>query len=772
MRKKSILLVLLLPILAAIGIYLFVDTAKLKPVLEANLSTALHRPVRVGSLQLKVWPPGLEASELSIGDDPAFSSRPFLTAASLRVQPSLLPLLRGAVEVRSLEVSSPVVELIQNAGKKWNYESMFPKTSAAGGSTNLSLAKLSVLNAKVAVVQPGEPRDTYSDISVEIEDYAEGKPFFLRCAATLPEGEKAAVEGRVALSGTKTTFDAMTIRLASLKGTLAGSMDDGRLDLHADIPQAPMAELAPLFLPKTMKASGQIAAKLDVAGTTSKPTIAGHLTATNFEVSGGEIRQPVRTPKVSIQFTPDRLTLEPASVTSGSTQLQASGVVTNYAATPNLDFDIAAPAAQIAELVAIARAYGVKAVEGVQATGSAKLQVHVAGSLKKNAPLAISGSGAITAAEIQAPALTKPLSIRNAAIKFEENSAAFSDLDLGIASTRAQGSLRVANFRQPALQFDLKADKVNLDELLGVMKSEPASKNEAPAPKLSAEGNISVGTFQLSNLTLTQLTSHIVYANNHAVLNPLNAQVYNGRHTGSMDIDLRANPPVYSLNSKLEKIESSQLLAAATSLKGILSGPLSGNLGLKFSPGEPVSMARSLNGNISLKIDQGRITTLNLLNELGIIAKFLGFNPSSEKATQFLSLAGDLNVANGTASTQNLKLDLANLSATLTGSMNLADQTLNLKLLSLFDKKFSDQVGGNRIGGFMTAALANSNGSLMVPASITGTFSKPVFAPDPAAIGKMKLQQFNPKDPKQMIDSVGGVLDLFRKKKPAEEQKP
>jgi hypothetical protein len=36
----------------------------------------------------------------------------------------------------------------------------------------------------------------------------------------------------------------------------------------------------------------------------------------------------------------------------------------------------------------------------------------------------------------------------------------------------------------------------------------------------------------------------------------------------------------------------------------------------------------------------------------------------------------------------------------------------------------------------------------------------------------MKLQQFNPKDPKQMIDSVGGVLDLFRKKKPTEEQKP
>jgi hypothetical protein len=40
------------------------------------------------------------------------------------------------------------------------------------------------------------------------------------------------------------------------------------------------------------------------------------------------------------------------------------------------------------------------------------------------------------------------------------------------------------------------------------------------------------------------------------------------------------------------------------------------------------------------------------------------------------------------------------------------------------------------------------------------------MAPDPGAIAKMKLQSFNPKDPKQMMDSVNSVFDMFKKKKP------
>jgi len=59
----------------------------------------------------------------------------------------------------------------------------------------------------------------------------------------------------------------------------------------------------------------------------------------------------------------------------------------------------------------------------------------------------------------------------------------------------------------------------------------------------------------------------------------------------------------------------------------------------------------------------------------------------------------------------------------------------------------------------------------MIPASIKGTFARPILAPDPGAIAKMRLQSFNPKDPKQMMDSVNLLLDMF-KKKPAAQPQP
>jgi hypothetical protein len=97
--------------------------------------------------------------------------------------------------------------------------------------------------------------------------------------------------------------------------------------------------------------------------------------------------------------------------------------------------------------------------------------------------------------------------------------------------------------------------------------------------------------------------------------------------------------------------------------------------------------------------------------------------------------------------------------------MNLADQSLDLRLVSTLDRKFSDQVGGNRIGGFMTVALANTQGNLVIPATIRGTFQKPVMAPDPGAMAKLKLDNLAPKNPRQVIEKIDSVIGILRNKK-------
>jgi uncharacterized protein involved in outer membrane biogenesis len=749
------------PLLAAGALALLVDAEKIRPVLEAQLSESLRRPVTLRNLSFSLFPPSFHAGELVISDDPAFSQAPFLRAQSLQIRPQLLSLFSAKPKVDSLLMLQPRLEFIENAAGKWNHESLGGQKASADAPP-FQLGRLAIEGAVIGVKASEGPREEYSQLSLEIRDYADGKPFPMRLSARMPAGGVIDVRGTVLSTGQRLRLTETSFKLAEVKGTLDGEVNDKALNLKIQIPQAALADLAPVFLPKGMKAGGQVSAAVSVTGTTAKPVLKGKAEVVNFEVSGGDVKQPVKTARLALEFTPDRITLAPANIVSGSTRVQAYGVVSRYRETPMLEATLIAPNAQVSELAAIARAYG--AGQGIEASGRADLQVRAHGPLNANTPLQFAGKGTLSGVTLKTPALTQPLEVRRAAIQFHGNGADVTQLDASLGGTAATGEIGIQNFARPRISFHARMDKIDVDEARGWLAEAPqgaASKGGA----LVADGSIAIGSLKLAGLTLTQVSADVRLRGAEAVLDPLNASLYGGRHSGTLHIDLRPAKPVYKLRSRLEHIESGQLLAAATAVNGIVSGPLSANLDLSFTPAEPVQLARSLNGGLSLKLDQGRIAGLNLTREIGLIAKFLGMNSGGENFTTILGLTGDLEIANGQATTQNLKLDLANLQASLNGSMNLADQTLNLKLLSVLDRKFSEQVGGNRVGGFMTAVFANPQGNLLIPASITGTFAKPIIAPDPAAAARLKMQSLDPRNPKQMMDGLDSVIGIFRKKK-------
>src|SRR5438034_9935280 len=72
-----IVLILVLPFLIPVN--------QFRPTIEEKASAALGRNVQIGDLSLALLRGSLSAENLSIGDDPKFSSSPFLTAKSLKV---------------------------------------------------------------------------------------------------------------------------------------------------------------------------------------------------------------------------------------------------------------------------------------------------------------------------------------------------------------------------------------------------------------------------------------------------------------------------------------------------------------------------------------------------------------------------------------------------------------------------------------------------------------------------------------------------------------
>src|SRR5207302_4927225 len=140
---------------------------------------------------------------------------------------------------------------------------------------------------------------------------------------------------------------------------------------------------------------------------------------------------------------------------------------------PSVDATVKTLNAELGELLTIAKAYGVTGVEGVSGSGAVALDLHAVGPIKGAGAMNLSGSGKLQNATINSDTLTKPLLVKNADLRFTQNSAIFDNLNASVGSTNASGNLTAQNFNAPQVQFALNADKINVVELKSIFKSEP-----------------------------------------------------------------------------------------------------------------------------------------------------------------------------------------------------------------------------------------------------------------------------------------------------------
>src|SRR4051812_9982647 len=103
-RFIGIIVVLLILIAAALPF--LVNANAFRPRLEAALTDSLGRRVTVGDLKLALLSGSVTANDLSIADDPAFSSAPFLHAKALTLTVELWPL----ISARKLNITGLTVE--------------------------------------------------------------------------------------------------------------------------------------------------------------------------------------------------------------------------------------------------------------------------------------------------------------------------------------------------------------------------------------------------------------------------------------------------------------------------------------------------------------------------------------------------------------------------------------------------------------------------------------------------------------------------------------
>src|SRR3954465_6623056 len=127
MRKalKIIAGFLVLLVIVVLAAPFFLDVNKYHDRIQAELQKKLGRQVSLGTMHLSLIPFAFKVENAVIAEDPNFAKGSnFAQANELYVTAPLMPLLHGDVQIKSLELRQPKIELIRNSEGVWNFSSL------------------------------------------------------------------------------------------------------------------------------------------------------------------------------------------------------------------------------------------------------------------------------------------------------------------------------------------------------------------------------------------------------------------------------------------------------------------------------------------------------------------------------------------------------------------------------------------------------------------------------------------------------------------------
>ena len=134
-----------------------------------------------------------------------------------------------------------------------------------------------------------------------------------------------------------------------------------------------------------------------------------------------------------------------------------------------------------------------------------------------------------------------------------------------------------------------------------------------------------MGSILYEQTELTNVHSNVTL--NHGViqLNPLTSQIYGGQKNGSVTVDTRPNPDDLCGQCQAHRRGREQTAVVALvgqETRSTARWPRPPNL--TFATPASGDVVQTLNGTLGLNLTNGKLTKLDLVNELSKIGKFSG----------------------------------------------------------------------------------------------------------------------------------------------------
>ena len=202
-----------------------------------------------------------------------------------------------------------------------------------------------------------------------------------------------------------------------------------------------------------------------------------------------------------------------------------------------------------------------------------------------------------------------------------------------------------------------------------------------------------------------------------------NLGAYGGQASGSIDIDVSRDAPVYALHSDLTGVRALPLLKSAADFDS-LDGRLQARIDVRSFGQSQQAIMSNVAGTATANFQDGAIRGLNVAQMIRALTSgtLSGWQESREQSTDLTQLSASFHIEKGVATTADLNLVGPLVKMTGTGTIDLGSKTLALRVEPKLVMTTQGQGRASDPVGFG------------IPVVINGPWASPQIYPDVAGI--------------------------------------
>jgi hypothetical protein len=457
---------------------------RLRSRIVNSISLALGRSVDVSSVTLRFLPqPGFDLENFVVHDDPAFGAEPVLRAQEVTALLRMSSLLRGRLEIATLSLTEPSVNLTRNPEGHWNLENLVERAD------KISTAPTSKAKTER---RPAFPYVEARHGRVNFKFGPEKKPYALTDADfSLWQDSENMWSMRLKAQPTRTDFNLTDTGILRVTGSWhrAGALRDTPLQFTFLWDRAQLGQLTKLAYGNDKGWRGAVRMVAQLAGTPAHLGVTAEAAAEDFrryDISGGGAMRLAA--HCTAQYSSVDNTLSEgdctAPVTDGS--ISVTGGIADPLGARSYDVVLAVEGVPTQSLVVLAQHAKLGLPDDLIAAGrmSANVRLQSPGERRKTSP-EWAGSGVITGIRLRSSVTGADLALSDVSFAVSSEGAAprVTVNPFHISLGHAIPAVLQGRFSRDGYDFELKGE-AQLQRWLQAAKT-----SGIPALQTAAEGS-------------------------------------------------------------------------------------------------------------------------------------------------------------------------------------------------------------------------------------------------------------------------------------------